>query len=135
MSDDEFWNGYMIGNSDCNNNSEGGGIALGVFIFLYPYIPFMIVGYEVFNYIGSGMNIIKWFGALLGGGVGLFWYLVYFRAMVDKFGIKSSFWYWVVCYLFASLLFIPLSQAFSTNEATMMICNLWNLFFNWGLRH
>ena len=40
---DPFCDGY-----NCNNNSNG-AFGLILIILLYPYLPFMIVGYELFD--------------------------------------------------------------------------------------
>jgi hypothetical protein len=63
---DPFCNGY-----DCNNNG-GGGFAIVLLVLLYPYLPFMIVGYELMNNVSNGINLFKWGGAVGGFAFGIF---------------------------------------------------------------
>ena len=69
---DPYCDGY-----NCNN-SGGGGLLIVLFVLLYPYLPFMIVGYEFMNNISNGMNLFKWAGALIGLGIGLLFYFKYY---------------------------------------------------------
>ena len=55
---DPYCDGY-----NCNN-SGGGGLLIVLFVLLYPYLPFMIVGYEFMNNISNGMNLFKWAGSV-----------------------------------------------------------------------
>ena len=45
---DIYCDGY-----NCNNNN-GNGIALAILILIYPYLPFMVVGYELMDIFSNG---------------------------------------------------------------------------------
>jgi tetrahydromethanopterin S-methyltransferase subunit E len=134
---DEFVDGYIVGSvtNDNNNNGFGAGIAIALFVFLYPYMPFMIVGYEMGNSVGNAVNIAKWGGTIVGFVFGLIWYHGLFRALMSKWlGIESGFAYWFIAYLFGSLLFWILGFVYPENTAVRDVLNLWGNFFRWAMR-
>jgi len=125
---DPYCDGY-----NCNN-SGGGGLLIVLFVLLYPYLPFMIVGYEFMNNISNGMNLFKWAGALIGLGIGLLFYFKFFKKIVFEFlGIQSQILYWLICYVLASFMFIILKPIFPENKVINFVINLWNGFFKWCL--
>jgi hypothetical protein len=132
---DEFFDGYIVGSSvnGDNNNGFGIGIAIALFIFLYPYLPFMVVGYELGSAVGNGVNIVKWGGAIIGLAAGAFWYLNTFRQITSKlFGIQSGFLYWLIAYLFATALFWVLGFIYQKNSLVTGVLGMWSAFFGWA---
>jgi len=118
---------------NCNNNA-GGGLAIIFAILLYPYLPFMIVGYEWMDTLSKGVNLFKWFGAIVGFGVGFVFYFKFFRKIVEEtLHLQSSILYWVICYGLASFMFIILKPIYPENKILIFILNLWSGFFKWAL--
>ena len=125
---DPYCDGY-----NCNNNG-GGALGIVVLILLYPYLPFMVVGYELMNTLSNGMNLFKWGGAILGFGVGVFFYFKSFRKIVSEvFDIQSQILYWLICYVLASVMFLFLKSIFPDNKIINIVTNLWSGFFKWCL--
>lgn len=122
---DPFCDGY-----NCNNGRDGFAIIL--FVLLYPYLPFMIFGYEIMNYLGNGVNFIKWLGAIIGLGLGLFFYFKFFKRVVLEFlGIENQILYWFFCYILASFMFVFLEPIFPDNQVLNIVISLWKKFFDW----
>ena len=46
-------------------------------ILLYPYLPFMIIGYELLDKFSNGVNIFKWSGAIVGFGLVSFFFNIF----------------------------------------------------------
>lgn len=125
---DPYCDGY-----NCNNNG-GGAFGIVVLILLYPYLPFMVVGYELMNTLSNGMNLFKCGGAILGFGVGVFFYFKSFKKIVSElFDIQSQILYWLICYVLASFMFVFLKPFFPENKIINIVTNLWNGFFKWCL--
>lgn len=122
---DPFCDGY-----NCNNGRDGFAIIL--FVLLYPYLPFMIFGYEIMNHLGNGVNFIKWLGAIIGLGLGLFFYFKFFKRVVLEFlGIENQILYWLFCYVLASFMFAFLEPIFPDNQVLNLVIGFWKKFFDW----
>lgn len=123
---DPFCDGY-----NCNNNS-GGGFAIILIVLLYPYIPFMIVAYELMDKLADGTNVFKWLGAVVGFGLGWLFYFRFFRKFVNEIlNIQNIFLYWIICYILASFMFIFLESLYPQNQMLIHIINFWDSFFKW----
>jgi hypothetical protein len=125
---DPFCDGY-----NCNNNSNG-AFGLILIILLYPYLPFMIIGYELMDKFSNGVNIFKWLGAIIGFGLGFLFYFNIFRNFLEQtLNIRSSVYYWFICYILASFMFSFLKPIYPENKILNMILNFWDKFFIWAL--
>jgi|GEM_PF-4155431 len=134
---DEFIDGYIVGSytNGNNDNGFGAGIAMGIFIFAYPYLPFMIVGYEWFYTLGGGINFIKWGGALLGLILGLIWYQVVFKRIIENaLKITDNLLYWIIVYCFASLAFWLLGFVYPRNELVVVVLSIGRSIVAWALK-
>ena len=81
---DPYCDGYY-----CNNNG-GGAFLIIIIALLYPYLPFMIIGYEFMDKLGNGMNFIKWLGAIAGFVLGVFLYFKWLEKIIlGIFNIQS----------------------------------------------
>ena len=125
---DPFCDGY-----NCNNNANG-GFAIVLFVLLYPYLPFMVVGYELMDDFSNGINLFKWAGAIIGLLLGIYFYFRIFQNFVNDFlNIKSSILYWFICYCLSSFMFVVLNSIYSENKIVEIVSKLWSGFFNWAL--
>lgn len=123
---DPFCDGY-----NCNNN--GGAFGIVVLILLYPYLPFMIVGYELMDNISNGVNLFKWLGTAIGLGLGIGFYFKFFRKFIEEMlDIQSSILYWLICYILATIVFLFLKPVFPENKVINIISNLWSEIFKWA---
>lgn len=123
---------FCYGNN-CSNNA-GGGFAIIFVILLYPYLPFMIVGYECLDTLSKGVNVFKWFGAITGFGVGFVFYFRFFRKIVEEaLNIQSTILYWLICYVLASFMFMFLKPIYPENKILNIVINLWSQLFKWAL--
>lgn len=124
---DPFCDGY-----NCNNNNGGGALVFVAIVILYPYIPFMIVGYELMDKLADGTNIFKWLGAIAGFVLGWFFYFRFFRKIVDEIlNIQNTFLYWIICYILASFLFMLLEPIYPNNQVLVHVMSFWESFFRW----
>lgn len=125
---DPFCDGY-----NCNNSRDGFAIVL--FVLLYPYLPFMIIGYEIMDYLANGVNFFKWGGAIAGLVVGVFFYFKVFNIFVNNYlDIKSSIVLWLLAYIFASIMFMILDSIYSENPVVAFVSKLGIGIFQWAFR-
>ena len=124
---DSFCDGY-----NCNSGA-GGGLAIVIIFLLYPYLPFMIIGYELLDKFSNGVNIFKWFGAFAGFGLGFFLYFNIFRKFLERtLNIQSSIFYWFICYVLATFMFFLLKPIYSENRILNIVLNFWDNLFKWA---
>lgn len=126
---DSFCDGYSC--NDDNNSGGGGGIV--IIFLLYPYLPFMVVGYELMEKFSDGVNIFKWAGCAIGLAIGLFFYFKLFKRFVNEvLNIYNFFLYWLIVYSLASLMFYVLNFIYSENQIVIKVTEFWKWFFNWA---
>lgn len=125
---DPYCDGY-----NCNNNG-GGAWGIIIIFLLYPYLPFMVVGYEWMDKFSNGVNIFKWIGAIAGFGLGIYFYFNIFRKFVNEIlNIENSILYWLLCYGLSSVMFIFLNSIYPKNHIVEIIRNFWLWFFKWAM--
>lgn len=125
---DTFCDGY-----NCNNNG-GGAVGIIIIILLYPYLPFMVVGYEWMDKLSNGVNIFKWIGAIVGFALGIYFYFNIFRKFVNEvLNIRNDILYWIICYGLSSVMFIFLNSVYSQNHIVKIIRNFWMWFSIWAI--
>lgn len=126
---DPFCDGYY-----CNNNANG-GFAIVLFVLLYPYLPFMIIGYEIMDYLANGVNLFKWGGAIGGLVAGLFFYIKIFKIFVKNYlDIKSDIIFWILSYIFASIMFMILDSIYAQNPVVVFVSKLGIGIFQWAFK-
>jgi hypothetical protein len=82
----------------------------------------------------NGVNIFKWLGAIIGFGLGFLFYFNIFRNFLEQtLNIRSSVYYWFICYILASFMFSFLKPIYPENKILNMILNFWDKFFIWAL--
>lgn len=134
--DDEFWEGYVVGNSDSNGGGIGGliiaGFALAFFAIIYPFLPWAVVGFEIGNHIGNGLNILKWGGAVMGGIFGIYWNMrIMRRVSLWLFGVADGWKFTILCYVTATVFFFSLYLSGSENKLVALVCKSLELFVKW----
>jgi hypothetical protein len=125
---DPYCDGYYC------NNSGGGAFLIIIVALLYPYLPFMIIGYEFMDKLGNGMNFIKWLGAIAGFVLGFFLYFKWLEKIIlEIFNIQSRILYWIIVYILASFMFLLIKPIYRDNHVIKIVVDLWSKFFIWAL--
>lgn len=125
---DPYCDGYYC------NNGGGGAFLIIIIALLYPYLPFMIIGYEFMDKLGNGMNFIKWLGAIAGFVLGVFLYFKWLEKIIlGIFNIQSRILYWIIVYILASFMFLLIKPIYPDNQVIKIVVDLWSKFFVWAL--
>ena len=124
--DDDYYCNDNYNNGCCSG--EGGAFL----ILLYPFIPFMIVGYELLEKFGGGVNGLKWGGAIVGGIIGWFFYIHTARFMAQR--LNTHFGFVVLSgYVFASGLFYILGSVYPENQMVKMAWKTGQAIAGWAM--
>jgi hypothetical protein len=117
---------------DNYNNGCCGGAGLAYLIAFYPFVPFTVVGYELLEAFGGGINGLKWAGAVLGGIIGWYFYINVGKFLAQKLHINTLLVV-LLGYTFASGLFYILESFYPDNQMVKMAWNIGKAIGEWAM--
>lgn len=110
-----------------DNSDSGGGILIILFILIYPFLPFILVGYELSVFMFENIRLYNYLGGALGALVGLLFYR-YFSGYV-----KSKILYIILVYTISTILILFLKQIGLENEFLEFFLKIAQKLVNWLL--